>query len=158
MGSRCRVGKRNFEGKGWPIDTGSQLNLPHGTKKTRVMKKSKQQKPSCSDGYAVSGVSSRCVAPNQSSFTNHSHHRLSPGLITDSTDFMTGPFCSEHLCFLFLVLFITPLFFCSVRQIKLATRQLLGSPKYSLSYRIIIMAAKCTALIRQLSIERACTH
>ena len=111
MGSRCRVGKRNFEGKGWPIDTGSQLNLPHGTKKTRVMKKSKQQKPSCSDGYAVSGVSSRCVAPNQSSFTNHSHHRLSPGLITDSTDFMTGPFCSEHLCFLFFVLFITPLFF-----------------------------------------------
>jgi len=36
-----------------------------------------------------------------------------------------------------LVFFITLLFFGSARQIKLATRQLLGARKYSLSYRII---------------------
>ena len=66
------------------------------------------------------------------------HHRLSSGLRTDSRDFMTRPFLLSISVFVFSFLHYFFVFFGSVRQIKLATRQLLGARKYSLSYRIVV--------------------
>jgi len=61
------------------------------------------------------------------SFTNLSHHRLPSSLRTDSADFTTGPFLlSIPVLCLFYFLHYSFLF-GSVRQTKLATRQLLGA-------------------------------
>ena len=60
------------------------------------------------------------------SSTNLFPHRLPSSLRTDSTDFTTGPFLLSIfvLCFsIFFILFL----FGSVRQTKLASRQLLGA-------------------------------
>jgi len=57
---------------------------------------------------------------------------------TDSTDFLTGPFLLSSSVFV-SSFFITLFLFGSVRQIKLAVRQLLGARKYSVSYRIVAM-------------------
>jgi len=67
--------------------------------------------------------------------TNLSHHRLPSSPRTESTDFKTGPFLLSisDFCFIF---FIALFAFGSVRQIKLAIRQLLGARKHSVSYRI----------------------
>jgi len=62
----------------------------------------------------------------ENSFTNLSHHRLLSSLRTDSTEFMTGPFLLSISVFCFYFLHYSFLF-GSVRQIKLATRQLLGA-------------------------------
>ena len=71
------------------------------------------------------------------SFTDLSHYRLSSGARTDSTDFMTGPFLlSISVVFSFFIILFR--FFGSVRRIELATRQLLGACKYSVSYRIVL--------------------
>ena len=45
------------------------------------------------------------------SFTNLSHHRLSSGLRTDSTDFMTGPFLLSISIFVFSFLYYSFCFF-----------------------------------------------
>jgi len=54
------------------------------------------------------------------SFTNLSHHRLYPGLRTDSSHFMAEPSHSEHLVFVFLFSSLHFLVPCAVRYIKLA--------------------------------------
>jgi len=71
---------------------------------------------------------------------NLSHHTLSSGLRSDSTEFMMGTVSSEHLGFCFFIfLYYTFLFFFgSVLQTKLAIRHLFGARKYSLSYRIVL--------------------
>ena len=54
-------------------------------------------------------------------------------------DFMSGLFLlSISFRRLFFVSSLFCLFLGSVRQIKLATRQILNARKYSLSYRIVI--------------------
>ena len=59
--------------------------------------------------------------------------------MTESTDFMTGPFLLSILVFVFLSFLHYSFCFCFgfVRQIKPVIRQLLGARKYTLSYRIV---------------------
>jgi len=67
------------------------------------------------------------------SFTNLSHHRHS----YSSPRFYNRTVSSEHLGFILSLLHCSFCLYWFVRQIKLATRQLLGARKYSLSYRIV---------------------
>jgi len=80
-------------------------------------------------------------------YANHkyTHHRLPSGLTTDSTDFMTGPFLPSISVFDFSF-FITLFLFHSMRQIKLATRQLLGTRYYSPSYPTVCCVLKMLAV------------
>jgi len=72
------------------------------------------------------------------SSSNLSYHRVSSGVTTDSMDFMTGPFLLSFSVFVFSFLHYSYCFCCiSMRLNKLATHQLLGARKYSLSYRIM---------------------
>ena len=74
------------------------------------------------------------------SFTNHSHHRLPSSLRTDSTDFTTRPFLLSISVFFVFIFFIILFLIGSVRQIKLATRQLLSAHQYTPSYCIVSYA------------------
>ena len=71
------------------------------------------------------------------SFRNPSNHRLSSGLRADSADFMTGPFLLSISVFVTVFFHYSFCFLGSVRELKLATCQLLDARKYNLSYRIV---------------------
>jgi len=76
-------------------------------------------------------VSTACTLVSESMISTLSHHILAFGLRADSTDFLTEPVLWAFRLFVFLFFlfyFITLLFFFgSVRQIKLAIRQLSGA-------------------------------
>ena len=81
---------------------------------------------------------------------NLSHHRLPSGLRTDSTDFTTGPvdfttgpFLLSISVFVFSF-FVTVFLFGSVRQIKLAIRQLLGTAHVNIVHRVYRIVSEMT--------------